>query len=145
MKTYADKASSELKAGVEESLTGNYADMYIQGMKGEGKSHLITTVVITCCSIIRVLYIPDCYQPAQNKMAHLKSAMDLAFHDLQDFKARIALAGSLQELERICNDFGGEIIFIFDQWNSLATENNGRRNDDVKTPNLSRSAKHSSA
>lgn len=68
-----------------------------------------------------MVFIPDCGEFSKRYVEYLGEGLVLAFVDVPETLERIKIAKNQYELKVIVDSFDGELIFIFDQWNALAT------------------------
>lgn len=107
-----------------------YKELYITGIFGSGKSHLICALVCHLMKINkRVVYAPDARWLISDPFRYLRDSLQLAFADDSQALGDIQLCENLHGLELFSEKIaaGGTVMYVFlDQANALDEESAGR-------------------
>ncbi|RPA73390.1 hypothetical protein BJ508DRAFT_313870 [Ascobolus immersus RN42] len=95
--------------------------MHCYGTEGYGKSYIIAAVVVALRILgKRVVYLPDCTILGSNFMLQIRRALYMAFHNKPKKLDKISTLETPDDVAKFCLDpKNGEIIFVFDKYDSL--------------------------
>lgn len=113
-----------------------YRQMYIHGIEGYGKSHVICAIVSHLMAIgQRIIYVADCRWLTVDKFSCMGDCFRLAFADKPDVLELIDECSSSEDLIRLSNTLAEKGItmkFFADQANALDVGSAGRMSSDTR-------------
>jgi hypothetical protein len=117
----------ELFASVWKKVQGlcpqiKATELYVQGTKGVGKSHLLAVLALLLYLLgKRTVYIPDCREACKDPFVYIQSALLCAFADPASASTRAAIRAfrTTEDINDFCHTAVEPFYFIIDQIDAL--------------------------
>ena len=120
--------SGILEAFKSGTRDGNLQDLWVYGLMGYGKSHLLA--VLTCYLTAygyRVIYLPDCSVSHERPVRYLQDALLFTWADSPEKTEEITQLRDMDEIESfITRTWSTSVIFVVGQLNALDCEDEAR-------------------